>query len=78
MGRRIRKRERTILGLMDLVTLARLVAVRGKDVLHRKARAMGLALGLLHALQVILALSFGFDHHHARGLGMLSACTHNS
>jgi hypothetical protein len=60
--REVGKRKRAIGHLANLVEFAVAMAIGGKDVLDMKARAVGVALGLLHALQRVFGFGLGLDH----------------
>ena len=72
MRREVDKRKWAALQTGDVIELAIAMAVGGKNVLHIEAFAIGIALGLLHALERVFAFFLGFKHGNRQGFGHLT------
>jgi len=72
MRRKVFQRMRAGLDATGFIVIAVKMAVAGEHVLHIKAGAVGVALGLFHARQRIFRFPLGFQHGHRQGFGHLA------
>ena len=77
MRREVAERERAIDQLCETVVFPVSVAVGRKDVLHVELKRVGVAAGLLHALERVVAFLLGFEHCHRHGLWGRADLTHS-
>ena len=68
MRRKVGKGERPALQVGEAIELAVEMAVGGEHIFHFETPAIGIALGLLHALEGIFRFFLGFEYAYGQGL----------